>query len=250
MSASNEGRALRVLAWVLGILAALALLIHVSLRPRREEVTVVFPSLVSLVRATPDYVSLERTYDVEERETIEAPLWSDIEILRRYEVRVRAEIACDAFDEGFISYAETDSSCTVTLTLPHAALQPPVILYDSSYRPEPDTDGPGAILIPAEERAEIMAAYDAVMEQNARTEAQGLAMEDGLIAEAEGRAAADLTEAALAVLGSRGFDDVEVVVCFGEIPAPGADRESRSGDRPTAPSTGPDRGTSRSTSPR
>ncbi|HRY60950.1 MAG TPA: DUF4230 domain-containing protein [Candidatus Fermentibacter sp.] len=250
MSASNEGRALRVLAWVLGIMAALALLIHLSLHPRRQEVSVVFPSLVSLVRATPDYVSLERSYDVEERETIDAPLWSDIEILRRYEVRVRAEIACDAFDESFISYAETDSSCTVTLTLPHAALQPPVILYDSSYRPEPDTDGPGGILIPAEERAEIMAAYDALMEQNARTEALHLAMEDALIAEAEGRAAADLTEAALAVLGSRGFDEVEVVVVFEEYPTAPGTGDGNPGGRPTAPSTGPDRGTSRSTSPR
>lgn len=225
MSASNEGRGLRIMAWVCGILAALALLIHISLRPRREDVTVVFPSLVSLVRTTPDYVSLERTYTIEERETVEAPLWSDIEMLRRYEVRVRAEIACDAFDEGFISYSETDSSCTATLTLPHAVLQPPAILYDSSYRPEPDTDGIGAHLIPAEERAEIIAAYDALMEQDAIAEAQIRAMEDGLAAEAEGRAAADLTEAALAVLGSKGFDDVEVVVCFGEMPVPGLDRE-------------------------
>ena len=218
MSASNEGRGLRIAARVLGILALLALLIHFSLRPRREEITAVFPSLVSLVRATPDYVSLERTYIIEEMETIEAPLWSHVTILRRYPVRVRAEIACDAFDERFLAYSETDSSCTVTLTLPHAVLQPPVILQEEAYRPEPDADGPGTVLISAEERAEIVAAYDAMMERNAVTEALDLAMDDGLAAEAEGRAAVDLTVAALALLGARGFDDVEVVVVFGEVP--------------------------------
>lgn len=221
MSASNEGGSLRILAWLLGILAVLALVIHFSLSPRREEVTVIFPSLVSLVRATPGYVSLEHTYTIEERETIEAPLWSNITIMRRYQVRVRAGIDCDAFDEGFISYAETDSSCTVSLTLPHAVLQPPVILYDASFRPEPDTDGVGTVLIPAEERAEIIAAYDALMERNAIAEALDLAMEDGLAAEAEGRAAADLAAASLALLRARGFDDVEVVVVFDEIPFPG-----------------------------
>lgn len=240
MSASNEGRGLRILAWVLGILAALALVIHISLRPRREDVTVVFPSLVSLVRATPDYVSLERTYTIEERETIEAPLWSDIEMLRRYAVRVRAEIACDAFDESFISYRETDSSCTVTLTLPRAVIQPPAILYDASYMPVPDIDGMGADLIPAEERAEMIASCDAMMEQNAIAEALDRSMADALAADAEGRAAADLTAAALALLGSRGFEDVEVVVVFGELPAPpgtgGRDQDGRA----RAPSTVPD----------
>lgn len=218
MSRSSDDRTLRIIAWVLGPLAVLAFVTHLACRPRREEITVVFPSIVSLVRTTPDYVSLERTYPIEERETIEAPLWSDISILRRYPVRVRAEIECDAFDGSLISCMETDSSCTITLTLPRATLQPPVIMTESVYRPEPDADGPGVALIPAEERAEVIAAYDALMERNAISEAIELALEDGLLEEAEARAATDLTAASLALLGARGFEDWDVRIVFRDGP--------------------------------
>lgn len=227
MSRSSDDRTLRIIAWVLGPLAVLALVAHLTCRPRREEITVVFPSIVSLVRTTPDYVSLERNYTIEERETIEAPLWSQITILRRYPVRVRAEIECDTFDEDFISYSETDSSCTITLTLPRATLQPPVILSDVVYRPEPDADGLGVDLISAEERAEVISAYDALMERNAISEAIDLALEDGLLEEAEARAATDLTAASLALLRARGFDGWEVRIVFGDEPegAPLPDRQ-------------------------
>ena len=225
MSHSNDNRTLRTIAWVLGVLAALALLAHLARRPRREEITVVFPSIVSLVRTTPDYVSLERTYSVEERETIEirrlGVRLGEISMLRRYPVRVRAEIECDAFDGSFISYTETDSSCCVTLTLPRATLQPPVIINEGAYRPEPDADGLGPICIPAEERAEFIADYDALMERNAITEAIGLALEDGLLEEAEARAATGLTSAILALLRAGGFENWEVRVVFRDAPGGG-----------------------------
>jgi hypothetical protein len=189
-------------------------------KPPRREVTEVFPSIVALVRTTPDYIALERTYWIEERETIEAPLWSSIEIMRRYPVRIRAEVECDAFSPEFISFSRSDSISTVTILLPRATLQPAVVDLEGVYRPEPDVDGLGADLIPAEERAEIISQYDALMEQNARTAAQDLAMGDELRADAEARTASDLSSAVLALLRARGFDDVEVIVVFGEAAIP------------------------------
>lgn len=217
---------MKTVAWVLASCAVILALFLLVRKPLRREVTVVFPSIVSLVRSTPDYVAVERTYWIEERETIEAPLWSNIEILRRYPVRVRAEVACDAFGPGFIESSESESIRTITISLPRAALQPPVIDQEGSYRPAPDADGPGADLIPAEERAEAIARFDALMEQNARTEALGLAMNDGLALEAEANTAEDLTAAVRAILLSQGFEDFEVVVVFGdfpEVPPPASD---------------------------
>lgn len=218
MSVSSEGRGLRAAAWVLASAAVVVALLLLVRRPLRREVTVVYPSIVSLVRSTPDYVSAERTYWIEEREIIETPLWSSIEIMRRYPVMVRAEVACDAFGPGLIASNETESTRTVTIRLPHAALQPPVIDLEGSYRPAPDADRPGAVLVPAEERAEAMARYDALMEQNARTAALDLAMSDGLVLEAESNTAADMTAAVRAILMEQGFEDFEVIVVFGDFP--------------------------------
>ncbi len=97
-------------------------------------------------------------------------------------------------------------------------LQPPVILSDGAYRPEPDEDGFGADLLPPEQRAEVIAAYDALMERNAISEAIELALEDGLLEEAEARAATDLTAASLALLGARGFEDWDVRIVFRDGP--------------------------------
>jgi len=52
------------------------------------------------------------------------------------------------------------------------------------------------------------------MERNAITEAIGLALEDGLLEEAEARAATGLTSAILALLRARGFENWEFGVVF------------------------------------